>query len=341
MTDYTTCFVAIAPSGSAHYRASLPAFLLGAGLLVRSTTLELVKDTEPLEADCYVYHLPTYDWQLEEIVNRRREGAKVLLDVDDYLWAIPTKDDHATAASFTEERLRNHQASIVECDGVIVSTPQLGELLSRRHQANVLGVAPNGLDLPRFQGGGEVQAIKDPSSIVIGWSGSTGHLRALESIMDAVNAAMELFPRATFLSIGEPAAMLIEHEGRRQHVGWLPMSHHAAYLRSFDVNLAPALDDEFYRCKSPLRFYEAAAAGSVFLGSPVTYGDVVQHEKTGFLYRDEDDFYALLQRILADKKLRKRVGREAEKWATYHAGADAPEIYAAWKGAIDRGMGLA
>lgn len=335
--DTTTCFVTQVPSGGAHYRAALPAYLLGAGLLARDAKLNVVKDTPPLDADVYIVALPRYDHQAEEQRARQSEGAKLLVDIDDDLTAIAAKTvDHEAAHTFTPEMLEIHDKCIREADGVTVSTPHLAHLVADRHDVHPsrIFVCPNGVDLPRFAGGGDVQAQPPPNSIVIGWSGSTGHGDALASIADELNACMEKHPRAFFVSIGHAAADLIEDQDRCAHVPWQSMKNHAAVLRSFDINIGPALDDAFYRAKSDLRFLEAAAAGTVFLGSRVTYGDAVLPGHTGVLYGPPDDFGMRLDLLLSSRELRRRIARAAAKWAIRHAGADAPERIGAWASAI-------
>lgn len=62
----------------------------------------------------------------------------------------------------------------------------------------------------------------------------------------------------------------------------------------------PLQDTLFNRCKSDLKFLEAAAARVVSLASPTVYGRVIEDGRTGMIFRDAAELAARLRRLLSD-----------------------------------------
>src|SRR5262249_45019552 len=78
--------------------------------------------------------------------------------------------------------------------------------------------------------------------------------------------------------------------------------------------LLPLADTPFDRCKSDLKFIECAAAGSVVLASRIVYGDTVRPGKTGFVYRNLDEFRRHLRTLIDDPAVRQQVAANAHRY---------------------------
>jgi glycosyltransferase involved in cell wall biosynthesis len=56
-----------------------------------------------------------------------------------------------------------------------------------------------------------------------------------------------------------------------------------------EINLVPLLDNDFTNCKSELKFFEAAAVGTLSIASPIySYVSAIQDNQTGFLAKSTD-----------------------------------------------------
>ena len=94
----------------------------------------------------------------------------------------------------------------------------------------------------------------------------------------------------------------------------LPLQDYATYLDLLgqsDIVLAPlkGLPSELY--KSPLKALEAAARGALMMGSPAIYEGAVEHGRTGWLPRSQQDWKTLLLRAIADPQERWTMVEEA------------------------------
>jgi hypothetical protein len=78
--------------------------------------------------------------------------------------------------------------------------------------------------------------------------------------------------------------------------------------------LMPLRDHPFNRCKSDLKFIEAAAARVLALASPVVYADSIEHAKTGMIFHSPEDLQAQLRMILAEPDAARQMADEARRY---------------------------
>jgi glycosyltransferase involved in cell wall biosynthesis len=94
----------------------------------------------------------------------------------------------------------------------------------------------------------------------------------------------------------------------------LPYDDYLARLGQADVVLLPLLDGPVNRCKSDVKFIEAAAAGAAALASPTVYERTIRHGETGLLYRDEAEFADGLAKLLDHPDERHRLAAAARAY---------------------------
>jgi hypothetical protein len=125
-------------------------------------------------------------------------------------------------------------------------------------------------------------------------------------------------------------------------------SHRYTYLKAvefddliaaeseFDVGLAPLQDTAFNRARSNVKLKEYAAAGAMWLASPVGPYARMGEEQGGLLVRD-DDWLPALEALLRDADRRRALQASARAWAqgqTIRAGA--ARWQAAYRQAVER-----
>lgn len=94
----------------------------------------------------------------------------------------------------------------------------------------------------------------------------------------------------------------------------LPYAEYLAELEKADIALLPLADNEFDRAKTDLKFLECAEAGAVVLASNIVYGETVKPGKTGFLYRNADEFKRHLETLIVETSNRARIARQAHRY---------------------------
>jgi len=81
-------------------------------------------------------------------------------------------------------------------------------------------------------------------------------------------------------------------------------------------------DTEFNRCKSDLKFVEAAAYGAVALASKPVYGDTIDNGRTGLVFDTPDEFAGGLARLIEDGALRRDLADNAYRYVKAERLAD-------------------
>lgn len=315
-------FVGLGATAVCWYRCAMPATFLGAdwiGVIGEPPELSMVtgnvRDATQLpnwnDYDVIVLQQPAGPRWLDWIRRRKDRGAKVLFEVDDFLHGIRKlpPGEHDYAAGYKVKRLRDLEACMRTCDGIITSTEYIAH---RYRQFNRrLYVCRNGVDTGRYN-----LTLPGRDSFNVGWAGGTGHSRAVRGWLPAVDGFMDAHADTCFVSIGEPYANRLRKPGRETRLLTVPFTSLETYpaaMTHMDVALAPAGKHAFYRGKSDLRWLEAGALGIPTIADPATYPEIVPGE-TGFWADSVDEVHELLEQLHADRELGRLVGRQARDY---------------------------
>jgi hypothetical protein len=123
---------------------------------------------------------------------------------------------------------------------------------------------------------------------------------------------------------------------RHLHRPYVPIEELIAAEREFDIGLAPLADTPFSRARSNVKLKEYAAAGAMWLASPVGPYVGMGEQQGGMLVRD-DEWYAALERFVLDFRARTRLMEQARVWVrTQSADRAAAQWEAALAGAVAR-----
>jgi hypothetical protein len=242
------------------------------------------------EYDVAIVQTGWYDWQYKLIKRLQSVGVPVLINIDDWIKGIGrrAKGLHANNMwnDFTKRSVQEmHERILRESDGILASTPVLASKLAKY---NKVGLAPNGLDLQRYS------HWRDPGrddGFIVGWAGGVGHTEVIREISEPVSSAIR-----DLNAMGIKSKLCVVGQDERDSFGqpdalymkWAGKHIYPKFLSCFDVSLAPSREDSFYRYKSQLRLYEAAA-----LGTPTLGGELYSDEIEGFgeICRTRDDWY--------------------------------------------------
>lgn len=253
------------PEGVTHYRTILPAKTMGAEYVVFDMNGRPVcGDGHRTDHRVIVVQNCWYEWQLKIIQRMKASGAMVLFNVDDWIKGIARREgSHGHAKLFGSGSVqKTHDRIWSLCDGAIVSTEWIAQKVQGLNP-NV-EVARNGIDPGRYR------TWADPErdlGIIIGWAGGTGHREALASISSDVSKVVNEHSNVSLWIVGQDESDLFSCP--THYVEWSDMYLYPAQLACFDISLAPALENDFYRGKSQLRLYEAMTLGTPSIVSPL------------------------------------------------------------------------
>lgn len=292
--------------GLSHWRSLVPQRAMGAGLVCFNETGKPV--ISDLRQEQWMYEVAVvqtcwYDWQRDIIEALRRRGMKIILNVDDYIKGIGRRAKGTVKGQmwhdFTKKDVQaNHVRILESADGILASTPVLADKL-RKH--NEVRLAPNGIDLDRYA------PWRDPvrdDGLIFGWAGGVGHTDVIREIAPSVRAAI-----SDLNDEGIKTKLCVVGQDNRDEFGmpdalymrWADKMIYPQYLSCFDISLAPSRDDSFFRYKSQLRLYEAAALGTPTLGGPL------YDEMDGFGTICRDDWYDRIMEYGRSEQLRNDV----------------------------------
>lgn len=346
MTDFdpsSILMVGIGTSAPMYYRVMLPAVELGVdhiGVqgypdlgLRRVTGLARSAEGSGRMPDFSSYKLvvlqqPSGDGWLALIRDLQAQGVKVLYEVDDYLDGVHAVPHHRNARYYEPSGLDLWHRCMRQCDGMIVSTPNLASLYDGMNE-NIY-VCRNGIDVGRY-----AWTKPEHEGLNVGWAGSTGHERAAIPWLRALAQLMAGRTNINLITIGEPLSRdFHEHfRGRVLTLPYLSIESYPCAMAQFDVALGPANTaliggDDWSRAKSDLRWLESSMVGAAFVGNPDVYSDMiagvtgVEATKPGdamdavrHFSEHVDDARAMGERAMGDVLSRRLVASSAQAWA--------------------------
>lgn len=348
-TETDALFVNWSISGVSQYRTSAPAAELKASMFMRDGHGHVLSQVGRQDQPVVIYSMPREVPMYADIAELMKNGVKVIADVDDYLPAFIGKEDHKNAHKYTPEWVQAHLDCVAACDLAVCSTEFIAERIG------ALGVPtfviPNALSLDRWQGYAPANTMlnraqrralgqRGADKVIIGWSGSTGHGKAFDTIVPQLNRVLRENKHAHFCSIGDDMGSKLAEDVQQRviRLGFVPFPDHPQVLTQFQISVGPTLDDDFYRAKSDLRCLEAWASSSAFVGGHTTYGQLINHREDGFSCHTPDDYYSALTLLVNDPTLRLRVANAGRNRLLEERTID--KVAPLWKEAIELAKGL-
>ena len=245
------------------------------------------------------------EWQ-REIFRLRDLGVKVLYEIDDHIHSVRKIPGHAAAEAYTKKRVAQHESCMRACDGLIVSTEFLARAY-KKFNPNVW-VCRNAIEGSRY----EPFTKPERDKVHLGWAGGEGHQKSITSWLPAVQQTLDKHD-VRFISVGLQAAEEVNAPGRTMGIHFVPIECVPGVLCNFDIGIAPAGRNDFFRAKSDLRFLELGALGIPCVGDPFVY-DTIEDGVTGFLARDSDEAATAIEELVEDATLREEVGQNAREY---------------------------
>lgn len=244
-----------------------------------------------------------YTLNVSELIEKAKgRNIKVFFDIDDltfdtdYVALIAEAHNHDL---LDEERLDfwyaivgRIGATLKACDHVIVPNEFLGRQVKQFNEMPI-SVIPNFLNREQLDVSTDIMARKRSSGFAndghvhVGYfSGSPTHNHDFAIVADALDTLMSSDERIVLRIVGLldlPPAMS-KYRKRIEHHPLQDFVNLQRLIGSTEITLAPLQESVFTNCKSELKFFEAAIAGSITLASPAfSYRGSMQQGVTGYL----------------------------------------------------------
>ncbi len=326
-------------AGCGWYRMILPARALLEHFSDVEVKVVIAPDEEMVDwADLVVFQR-YHERHLVLLERVKKLGKPAICGTDD-LGINISPDNPVWLISRADGRIENVKKFLHLVDYVTVSTPTLREMLLP-YNSNIR-VFRNMLDLTDYSW--RLPKVEHKGTI-IGWAGGSSHYEDLRHINSAINTVVRMYPDVKFAvggydrrirhSIikrdeqGKPhIEKVVKIDNPRGRVFWdevlelfspigrklivlkgLPVEEYPVLFTTFDIVIAPLLDNQFNRCKSELKIIEAGAYKlPVVASSTGIYKEVIEHGVDGFLARNPKDFVKYLKILIENPDLRKEMG---------------------------------
>jgi O-antigen biosynthesis protein len=262
-------------------------------------------------------------------------GKPVVFDTDDLVFEPDLGRYLAFMDRWPEEsrraewgRMDAYRQTLEACGRATVSTEPLAE--AARKRVPDVGIVHNvvSAEMIRLADAALASSAEGSENVTVAYLSGTGtHDRDFLEAADAVLAALASSPRVRFLAVGKLQLddRFDRFGSRVSRLPLQPWQALPAILTGVDVNLAPLeRDNPFTRCKSCVKYLEAALVGVPTIASPrPDFVRVIEHGRNGFLADDPDTWREALEALLESPELRGRAGAHARSdvLATHTTGA--------------------
>jgi glycosyltransferase involved in cell wall biosynthesis len=252
---------------------------------------------------------------VEKLEARGATRPKLVFEIDDDLWQVdPTsKQAHAWFA-LPEIRHRLEQNARL-ADTVTVSTPTLGEVLSRMNRD--VRVIPNCIPAALLE---HEPPRRTDGVVTIGWAGSHTHAMDWAQVDEHLVRVLKKVRKAELHVMGGMDPLWSRVPAHRMRVtGWTTSVEDYHHKLDFHIGIAPLKPHPFNESKSYVKALEYAALGIPVVASDVgPYREFVRHGETGWLVRKPEEWTRFLLDLVHDEAMREEMGRNARKQATSH-----------------------
>jgi hypothetical protein len=298
-------FIAADPYACGHYRCTLPALTLANSDRYSATSyfgpeikLEIVQNAQILVLQRQA------DPAFHEVVKMSHSfGNKVLFDLDDNLWCIPS---YNYAHKFYNRQILKAMSDLMSvCDGIVTSTKPLGDFLSRWNKN--IHVIRNRISFPTVP-----HPPKTNDTIKIGWAGSPTHVGDFDSkCLHALKEIKKKYNNVEFVFMGYCPPEL---QAVSTMADICDVKDYVNVVTSYnwDIGIAPLLDNFFNVCKSNLKWMEYAACNMPTVASPVyPYKNSIVHGETGFFATKSTEWFQYLSLLVENEQERRRIANNA------------------------------
>lgn len=184
-------------------------------------------------------------------------------------------------------------------------------------------IFPNSLLFDEFQ---QFDIRRPADDVRVMWQGGYSHYPDFYPLRNAFGQAAQEMPQIKWVVFGQMFGWTYEKisQFRIEFHPWV--AHELFHMKLGtlvpDINIAPLADTRFNRCKSGIKFYEAAALSVPTLAQRSgPYAEEIIDGVTGLLFSTPQEFVEKLRHLVRDKEYRQKIGARAHEWVREHRDA--------------------
>lgn len=251
----------------------------------------------------------------------QKNGCIHIQDIDDNLWQVPKKSPVYETYHPGSERLHILSCIVEDCKHIVCTNEYLKGVLMKYNGKTIdqIKVLPNYIDLTLYDYQKIKPVIKD--KLTISYHGSATHYPDLTepAFLNGMTRILKEFPHVEFKTTGMFFPELKTKWGKQyNHVIGQPdfwkwtSETWPKIMSESEIVVAPLLENEFSRSKSPIKFLECSAAKRPGVYQNIRqYNEVVKDGVNGYLAKSGDEWYTKLKELITNEDLRRKMGQVA------------------------------
>lgn len=254
------------------------------------------------EPDVMFIQRATHEFFPKWIEFMRSQGKKVVYDIDDDLWHIPSSN--LAGRHYPPKELRKVDAVIKACDAITCSTIPLKHWLEK-HTGKPTFVIPNHVWHK------ELEVKPKNEKIKIGWAGSYTHNGDFDYHL--VKFLRELpKDKVEFSCVGFMPQFMNDFA---KLVPWIDFKeYHNEFVKlNWDIGIIVAEENNFNTCKSNIKYLEYSQAKCVSVAHNVyPYATTIEHGVDGFLVSNtKTDWKQYINQLIENDTMRLDMANKA------------------------------
>jgi glycosyltransferase involved in cell wall biosynthesis len=234
--------------------------------------------------------------------------AKIVVDIDDNVWQIPTGNiSKGSASQFVNRGIMMTQ-SVSDADWVTVSTEPLKTALEPLN-SNIV-VLPNYIIPSEWE-----FKRKKHDKVRIAWVWSPTHIPDMAEVEGALKKIQKKYgDKVEIIIMG--TAISVYKDLKTTNIPGVPYTEYPKLFTELgiDISIAPLERNAFNAGKSNIKWLESTMAGAAFIGSKVyPYEFSVKDGKTGYIADNESQWVRKLSFLIENEEKRAEMVKNATK----------------------------
>ncbi len=272
-----------------------------------ANTLKRCIDVINTEKDDIIFiHIGMADYgsPIPEFITKKILKRRMIFDYDDAIYLLSTQ-------KLRLEPWRTN--SKIGWSDIVLAGSHLLYDYALKFNDNVF-LIPTSVDTELFK---PIKTAKKDDGIIIGWVGGPStikYLKVLEKPLEALGKKYSIELRVYGVWLNKNEVPSFANIKLRIIEEWLEPEALSKEISKFDIGVMPLFDTEWEKGKCALKALEYMAMGIPAVCSAVGENNyVIENGVNGFLCRNEDEWVEALEKLIIDKELRERLGREGNK----------------------------
>lgn len=263
----------------------------------------------------------TADYKNVEVLKKKcnKNNIPLFYDIDDYIFDYDAISTLGFLKGKEYKDFSQYSHSIEKamhyCDGYIVSTNSLAEMVSKKFPGKPVEINRNSASMEMVTISLQNPSIKHKKVTLGYFSGSNTHNADFEMITPAILEVMKNNPNVDLL-VGGQIKLPKEFEDMKNRVKtfkFVDWKELPALIAEADINLMPLENTIFHTCKSENKWMEAALVGVPTIASwNKELSNVISDGVDGYLCKNSDEWIEKLELLVNDTDIRENIVASAK-----------------------------